>query len=187
MGRSILPWSRYARTLAIHCRVVFVYVGMEFKRTYIDGYNVLHKISRLERLMKSNADAARRGLVEVVRKRMRGKGRIIIVFDGHGDVIGGGNAISVVYSLTRTADDWIRVNLERDMQPRMALVVSSDNEVRRHAAACGARLMTAQEFVTDRKTEDTDQTEMHIKTHPLTAHEIAYWKEQFQSGKENAS
>ncbi|MBR9977704.1 MAG: NYN domain-containing protein [Bacteroidetes bacterium] len=160
---------------------------MEFKRTYIDGYNLLHKVSRLERLMKSNADAARRGLVEMVRKRMRGKGRITIVFDGHGEVIGGGNVISVVYSLTRTADDWIRVNLEQDRQPRMALVVSSDNEVRRHAAACGARLMTAQEFVADRKTEDTDQTEMYIKTRTLTANEIEYWKEQFRDGDERPS
>ncbi|MBE0643018.1 MAG: NYN domain-containing protein [Bacteroidetes bacterium] len=162
--------------------VVFVYSVMEYKRTYVDGYNLLHKISRLERLMKSNPDAARRGLVEFVRKRMRGKGQMIVVFDGHGEVIGAGTAISVVFSLTRTADDWIRFNLEQDRQPRMALVVSSDNEVRAHAAVCGAHLMSAQEFISDQKREKSDMVEMHLKNRPLTDSEIQYWLDQFEKG-----
>ena len=55
---------------------------MEYKRTYIDGYNVLRKISRLERMMRSNADAARRGLVASVQKRSRSLGHVFVVFDG---------------------------------------------------------------------------------------------------------
>ncbi len=153
---------------------------MEYKRTYVDGYNLLHKISRLERLMKSNPDAARRGLVEFVRKRMRGKGQIMIVFDGHGEVIGGGNAISVVYSLTRTADDWIRFNLERDSQPRMVLVISSDNEVRAHAAVCGAHLMSSQEFIADQRREKPDMVEMHLKNRTLSENEIRFWMDEFK-------
>jgi predicted RNA-binding protein with PIN domain len=152
---------------------------MEYKRTYIDGYNVLHKIARLERMMKSNSDAARRGLVEFVRKRMRDKGQVVIVFDGHGDAIGAGNRVGVIFSLTRTADEWIRYQLERDPHPRMALVISSDNEVRAHAAACGADLMSAQQFISDRKKENTDLVEMHLKNRPVTDSEIRYWLREF--------
>jgi predicted RNA-binding protein with PIN domain len=155
---------------------------MEYKRTYIDGYNVLHKFSRLERIMKSNPDAARRGLVEFIRKRMRGKGHVIVVFDGHGETIGGGSSVSVVYSLTRTADDWIRFQLEQDPRPRMALVVSSDNEVRAHAAVCGADLMSAQEFISDRKQERSDFVEMHLKNRVVTQSEVQYWLKEFERG-----
>ncbi|MFZ1730756.1 MAG: NYN domain-containing protein [Bacteroidota bacterium] len=155
---------------------------MEYKRTYIDGYNLLHKISRLERMMKSNADAARRGLVEFVRKRMSGKGKIVLVFDGHGEVIGAGASISVVFSLTRTADDWIRHNLEQDRHPRMALVVSSDNEVRAHAAACGAALLSAQEFIKGEQRVKPDMVEMNLKNRTLSEIEIKFWLEEF--GKE---
>ncbi|MBR9974968.1 MAG: NYN domain-containing protein [Bacteroidetes bacterium] len=152
---------------------------MEYKRTYIDGYNVLLKISRLQRLMKSNSDAARRGLVEFVRRRNRDKGHVVIVFDGHGDTVGGGSALTVVFSLTRTADDWIRYQLEQDSHPRMCLVVSSDNEVRAHAASCGARLLSAQEFITDRSSEKSDAVEMHLKTRAVSDSEVRYWLREF--------
>jgi predicted RNA-binding protein with PIN domain len=152
---------------------------MEYKRTYIDGYNVLHKLSRLVRMMKSNPDAARRGLVEFVRKRMRGKGQVVIVFDGHGEVISGGGSITVVYSLTRTADDWIRFTLEHDLHPRMSLVVSSDNEVRAHAAICGAQLLSAQEFIAQETREQPDRVEMHLKNRSLSEGEIRMWMEEF--------
>ncbi|MBN1447198.1 MAG: NYN domain-containing protein [Bacteroidetes bacterium] len=158
---------------------------MEYKRTYIDGYNVLRKIVRLERMMQSNADAARRSFVEFVRRRARGKGHIIIVFDGHGDAIGGGSGISVVFSLTRTADAWIRMTLENDRHPRMVLVVSSDNEVRAHAAACGAGLFGAQEFIADRREEMDDAAEMKLKNHPVSPGEVEFWLRQFKSGDEH--
>ena len=159
---------------------------MEYKRTYIDGYNVLLKISRLHRMMKSNPDAARRGLVEFVRKRSRDKGHVVIVFDGHGDALGGGNAMSVVFSLTRTADDWIRYQLEQDNHPRMCLVVSSDNEVRAHAASCGAHLLSSQEFITDRSKETGDAVEMHLKTRAVTESEVRYWLKEFGAGEKES-
>ncbi len=153
---------------------------MEYKRTYIDGYNLLHKISRLVRMMKSNPDAARRALVEFVRGRRRGKGQVVIVFDGHGEVIGAGSSITVVFSLTRTADDWIRYALEQDRQPRMSLVVSSDNEVRAHAAICGAALMSSQEFIAGEKREKPDLLELHLKNRTLSEHEVRMWMREFE-------
>ncbi|MCB2205974.1 NYN domain-containing protein [bacterium] len=158
---------------------------MEYKKTYIDGYNVLRKISRLERLMQSNADAARRGFVEFVRRRARSLGHTVIVFDGHGDVIGGGARISVVYSLTRTADSWIRMSLEKEHHPRMCLVISSDNEVRAHALACGAEVLGAQEFITQKKKEKQDTVEMRLKTQAVSEHEIRFWMREFERDSEN--
>lgn len=155
---------------------------MEYRKTYIDGYNVLRKIVRLERMMQSDADAARRAFVEFVRKRSRDKGHVVIVFDGHGEVIGGGHRMSVVFSLTRTADAWIRMNLEQYRHPRMALVVSSDNEVRGHAAACGAAIVSAQEFISDRKENSEDLVEMKLKNRPVSRHEVEFWMRQFGTG-----
>jgi len=155
---------------------------MEYKKTYIDGYNVLRKITRLERMMQSDADAARRAFVEFVRKRSRDKGHVVIVFDGHGEVIGGGHRMSIVFSLTRTADAWIRMSLEQDRHPRMVLVVSSDNEVRAHAAACGADIVSAQEFITDRKESREDLVEMKLKNRAVSQHEVEFWLREFGEG-----
>jgi predicted RNA-binding protein with PIN domain len=154
---------------------------MEYKRTYIDGYNVLRKIARLDRLLAASGDAARRGLVEFVRRRSRSLGHVTIVFDGHGETIGGAR-MTVVYSLARTADAWIRDALERDPRARAALVVSSDNEVRAHAAACGAALLTAQEFIAPRRGRSGDPVEEKLKTHTLSAWEIEHWRRTFEEG-----
>ncbi len=152
---------------------------MEYKRTYIDAYKVQRKISRFERMLKSHSDAARRGFVEFVRKRSSSLGMVFIVFDGHGDAVGGGKRISVVYSLTRTADSWIRSTLERDPYPRMTLVISSDNEVRAHAASCGASLLSSQEFISQRREEREDTGEMEMKTRELSDYEVRRWLDEF--------
>jgi len=153
---------------------------MQFKKTYIDGYNVLRKLPRLERLMKSNSDAARRGLVEFVRRRMKDKGHVVIVFDGHGDAVGGGAAIRCVFSLTRTADSWIRLHLELERQTRSVLVVSSDNEVRAHALACGASVFSANEFIADIKAPDEDEDrEQALKNRQLSESEVRQWLRTF--------
>ncbi|MCZ7555379.1 MAG: NYN domain-containing protein [Bacteroidia bacterium] len=153
---------------------------MEFKKTYIDGYNVLRKISRLERLMHSNGDAARRGFIDFVRKRSRNLGHVVVVFDGHGESIGGGPKISTVYSLTRTADSWIRQSLERDRHPRMVLVVSSDNEIRAHALACEAEVMSAKEFIDEGTPVDREENlEQYLKNRSLSEAEIATWLHAF--------
>jgi predicted RNA-binding protein with PIN domain len=160
---------------------------VQFKKTYIDGYNVLRKISRLERLMRSNGDAARRGFIEFVRKRSGNLGHVVVVFDGHGDSIGGGPKINTVYSLTRTADSWIRHSLERERHPRMVLVVSSDNEIRAHALACEAEVMSAKEFIEEGAPADREENlEQYMKNRSLSEAEIATWLREFgeASGKQ---
>ncbi len=132
--------------------------------------------------MHSSGDAARRGFVEFVRKRSRNRGRIVIVFDGHGEAVGGGSSISCVYSLTRTADSWIRHNLEKERQPRAVLVVSSDNEVRAHALACGAEVMSAQDFIEDGSVVDREENlEQYLKNRTVSSSEISYWIQAFEA------
>jgi predicted RNA-binding protein with PIN domain len=153
---------------------------MQFRKTYIDGYNVLRKITRLERLLRSNADAARRGLADFVRSRSRNRGHIVIVFDGHGEAIGGSPNIRVVYSLTSTADAWIRRSLEHERHPRSVLVVSSDNEVRSHAHTCGAATLTAKGFIDDDAVRDrSEDFEQYVKNRRLSDQEIEQWLRDF--------
>jgi hypothetical protein len=61
----------------------------------------------------------------------------------------------------------------------MCLVVSSDNEVRAHALACGADVLGAQEFIADSKKERQDPVEMQEKTRQLSESEVRYWLRQF--------
>lgn len=162
------------------CSALVRNASMQYKKTYIDGYNVLRKLTRFERMMRSSGDAARRGFVEFVRARSRNKGHVTIVFDGNGMAVGGGPNLSAVFSQTRTADSWIRMQLELERQPRAVLVVSSDNEVRAHALACGADVQSAQEFIADGEVPDReDLREQYLKTREVTERELAYWLKQF--------
>jgi predicted RNA-binding protein with PIN domain len=114
---------------------------------FIDGYNLLHKVQGLGKLLKSHSDAARRGLVDLVCGRAM-KGAVTwIVFDGVGEQISAAAGYHVVYSGSRSADEWIRVRLEREIQPRQALVVTSDAEVARHAKSLGARVEDADAYL----------------------------------------
>ena len=119
---------------------------MTTKKVYVDGYNVLRKVPRFAKLLKSNSDAARRGFVESLKRKVKQGVFLNVVFDGAGEHIPPQGPISVTFTYTRTADSWIRMALERESQPAAVLVVSSDHEVMNHARAHGAFVMGALEF-----------------------------------------
>jgi predicted RNA-binding protein with PIN domain len=178
---------------------------MRVRVTYIDAYNVMHRMPRLRRLLKSDADAARRSFVEHVRTHPAAHGTVVVVFDGHGEAITSGRGMRVVFSLTRTADSWIRAALEADAQRPGARVVSSDGDVCAHARACGADIMDADAFLADTgaagsagtsvrtdgrraaaAAQGTDRTGSGASTGdekrstPLSASEIEEWKRLFE-------
>ena len=150
----------------------------QYKKIYVDAYNLLRRDHRLARLMKSNADAARRSFVELVGSRLRHAQQCVVVFDGNGEAISSGSRLSVVFSNTRTADSWIRMRLEKETDRKSVLVVSSDREVCNHAAVCGAGVLSAEAFLAGK--EEANGAEGQEKPEGrLSAKEVAEWKRLF--------
>lgn len=154
------------------------------RHVYIDAYNVLHKIPHLARLLRSNADAARRGLVEIVSAHRVPGATMHVVFDAFGEPIGGGAGVTVVFAMTRTADGWIRMRIENDPAPRASLVVSSDHEVLAHAAAMGAATLSSERFLGSRATGAAPSGEEAKRRGRLPQSEIDEWMSLFTRGEE---
>ena len=147
---------------------------------YIDAYNVLHKVPRLSRLLASNADAARRGLVTMLSSRREHATVMHIVFDSCGEPINDVRDVTVVFSMSRSADAWIRMRVEQERNPRAVLVVSSDREVISHAAAMGAAVRTAEEFLGNDLRALSRAEVPEKETRPLSKGEINEWMALFQ-------
>ena len=152
---------------------------------YIDAYNVLHKIPRLASMLKSDGDAARRAFVEHIRTQVPARSSVVCVFDGNGEHIASGTRITCVFSFTRSADAWIRARLENVTRPHHVLVISSDTEVRSHAAAMGAATQRAEDFLAAVEARSTTPTIRNSeKNRVLSAPEIEEWLRVFESGRE---
>ena len=151
------------------------------KKLYIDAYNVLHKMPRLAKLLKSDADAARRNLVQRITAAYASKGDIVIVFDGHGEQIASGRRIRVMFAESGNADRWIRMRLEKDTRVRNAVVVSSDREVMRHAKAMGAQVQSAEEFIAGINRPHGQDDEGVNRNRGLSDAEVTEWLDLFQN------
>ncbi len=151
------------------------------RNIYIDGYNVMHKVPRYSKLMKSDSDAARRGFVESLRGRIPGGAQAVVVFDGAGEHIASDGRISVRFSLTRSADSWIRKAVESETHPARVLVVSSDHEVQNHARACGAQVQRAEDFLNSREPGKPQEEKPSAGT--LSDREVSEWMKLFAAGK----
>jgi len=159
---------------------------MEIRKTYIDGYNVLRKISRYARLLKSNADAARRGFVEFVRSHPQARGSVTIVFDGFGEAISAGKQLTVVFANTRTADTRIRLELEQQNQRSSIRVISSDREVQDHARAFGAQILSSEDFLRESTSGASEKSGTGKQDqHELSQQEIQMWMNLFKTGRSN--
>ena len=83
-------------------------------------------------------------------KKLCGKNQAIIVFDGYppqGENIPDADAIEVVFSRDQSADEKIKVIVERARNPKNIVVVSDDNEIRFIVKSLGAKVLGAREFI----------------------------------------
>jgi predicted RNA-binding protein with PIN domain len=153
---------------------------MPHRHVYIDAYNVLHKIPQLSRLLKSNAEAARQSLVAMLAARHEHASTMHVVFDSYGAPIAGPRGVKVVFAMTRTADAWIRMQIEKESHPRSVLVVSSDHEVCAHAAAMGAEVRRAEEYMGAGPTGNASGNGEEKESRTLSKSEIDEWMALFQ-------
>ncbi len=142
------------------------------KRIFIiDGYNVIHRVARLERHLQTSLERAREALLAYCRRWMQTRGDVwlfYVVFDGDSAVMSSqsssGSGIRVVYTQTgETADDRILEIVREFGTGCTYTVVSDDRYVFGNAKRMSSDVMSADAFasVLSAKTEDASPQRKH--------------------------
>ncbi len=117
----------------------------------IDGYNLLHEIPSLKKLLSHDAAAAREQLIDMIaRLTMKKKSRCTIVFDGAkphaGNFPASNTPIHVAYSFPISADEKIREMIEKSKSRTSLVIVTSDHEILNFARVCSCTTHTSKYF-----------------------------------------
>ncbi len=123
------------------------------KTLILDGYNVIHAIPELERLLDVSLQAAREGLIRLSEQYRSSHGdirKIVIVFDGKSEYDGlpsGSRAgVEIIFSSGESADERILELIQTAKNTDSFIVVSNDNYVSNNSRAMRTSVVPVSEF-----------------------------------------
>lgn len=150
----------------------------------IDGYNVLHTVSSLEKLLEKDASAARAELEKRVNLYCRsGEITATIVYDSRSvphafdDYIDGDQPLVVYTGSIKTADDFIIEEAVRRGSPSVT-VVTGDKAILSRATQAGCSTMFPGRFIKIMRKKSAGQRGAMPEKHQaasLSASEIKKW------------
>jgi len=155
----------------------------------IDGYNVIGAAGEFGlALSLPDKEVRLLRLLSSFRSRRRSRQAMLVVFDGHYGKLADGPrryshlGIQVEWALGETADAVIARRVRNAPSARGIEVVTSDEQVLRAIASCGAKGTRSQEFLADisRAFPDAPDAEKPDTSSPA---EIAEWLERFGDGR----
>jgi predicted RNA-binding protein with PIN domain len=161
-------------------------------RIVVDGYNLIHAMPELARLVESDLERARDALVaRLAVYRSTRKVRVTVVFDGlaaAGPQTRPPGGVEVVFSRApQNADAKIKSMLTLEKSPRSWTVVTSDNSIVRFARDFGAKTIPSAEFAEKLGTPmpklgPRPRLEQEA---PLSPTEVLEWEEYFRRGRQD--
>ena len=165
---------------------------MASPRIVVDGYNLIHAMPELARLVNRDLERARDGLVAKLAVYRSGRNvRVTVVFDGRSAVVqqtrppGG---IEVVFSRApQNADAKIKNLLALEKSPKSWTVVTSDNSIVLCARDYGAKTIPSAEFAA-KLGPAIPKLGPNRPVQPdaaLTPSEVAEWEEYFRQGRQD--
>ena len=161
-------------------------------RIVVDGYNLIHAMPELARLVANDLERARDALAWKLAVYRSGRGvRVTVVFDGCDAATqqtrppGG---VEVVFSRApQNADAKIKTMLALEKSPRSWTVVTSDNSIVRYARDYGAKTIPSAEFAA--KLGSTipklGPNRPAPQDTPMTPSEVSEWEEYFRKGRQD--
>lgn len=113
----------------------------------IDGNNVIGKIPELIKLQKNDKQRSREQLVYLLQRYFRNKKiNLSLHFDGFANTPLSLSKGKIVYSENKTADFFIKENIERIKNRKNITLVTSDNELKNFGKACGCTIISSKDF-----------------------------------------
>ncbi len=160
-------------------------------RIVVDGYNLIHAMPELARLVDTDLERARDALVAMLAVyRSKRNVRITVVFDGRGTATqqtrppGG---VEVVFSRApQNADAKIKNMLALEKNPRSWTVVTSDRSIVIFARDYGAKTIPSAEFAAQLGPgiPNLGSGRPVEQEAPLSPAEVLEWEEYFRRGRE---
>ena len=155
----------------------------------IDGYNLIGAAGDFGlALSLPDKEVRLLRLLSSFRSRRRSRQPMLVVFDGHYGKLATGPrryshlGIQVEWAIGESADAVIARKVRAATHPREIVVVTSDEQVLRAIASCGAKRTRSQEFLAEisRAFPDTPGAEKPDTSSPA---EIAEWLDLFRDGR----
>lgn len=153
----------------------------------IDGYNLIHAIPSLKKMLAHDAPQAREALVHLLtRLTLNKKIRCTVVFDGvarpHRPAGATHAPLHVVFSSPLNADARIKSMIEQSKNRSQLTIVSSDREILDFAKVCSCSTLTSQSFSSllfrePGRGEEKDST-------PLSKTEVEEWMKIFSEKRQ---
>lgn len=126
----------------------------------IDGNNLIGKISNLEKIRKSNPQAARDNLTAILDRYFSNKKlEVSLHFDGFKHEGLKSAKARIKYSNNRPADLIIKEEIEKSKNRKLICVVSSDHEVMNFAKVCGCKTIKSESFAKNLFSQSKEKTE----------------------------
>ena len=117
------------------------------KHYIIDGNNLIGKIPTIKKLQKSRKQTSREKLAFLIgRYFSKSRNSVTLHFDGHLNESIKVSGIKIKYSGSHTADDKIKLEIERSKNPKNIIVVTSDNNVAEFARVCRCQVIKSEDF-----------------------------------------
>ena len=165
---------------------------MASPRIVVDGYNLIHAMPELARLVNRDLERARDGLVAKLAVYRSGRTvRITVVFDGRGpsgQQTRPPGGIEVVFShAPQDADAKIKNLLALEKSPKSWTVVTSDNSIVLCARDYGAKTIPSAEFAAKLGlgVPNLGPNRPPAQDAPMSAAEVAEWEEYFRKGRQD--
>ena len=158
----------------------------------IDGFNLIYKFPELEELMyRGMLEEARSGLLDILKEYYNIKKiHIRVVFDGkkkpsHNTKSERVGKIDVYYSLDYSADHLIKEFIKKDINPKMATVVTSDNDIINFVKRFKVKHYKSEDFceIVKKTIEEHESEKLPEKEDDpvVTEDEVSFWEKMFGS------
>jgi predicted RNA-binding protein with PIN domain len=152
----------------------------------IDGYNLIHAIPSLKKLLQADAFQAREQLAFLVsRLTFKRKFRCTIVFDGMKpsdiQLQSSHSPIHIVFSSPVTADDKIKSMITQSKNRTSLVIISSDHEILDYAKVCSCTTHTSKYFSNLLLEEENGGTEKEQSS--LSKNQVDEWLKIFGERK----
>ena len=137
---------------------------MHYDWLIIDGYNLLHKVPKLARMLGKNIQSSRHQLVRMVEETAHNMARqTTVVFDGRAagsDAALSSKYLEVFFSPSNlSADSIIERLVCKFPAPGKILVVTSDHAEHNTVSSAGAQTMSSEEFMNRCERESKNKIE----------------------------
>ena len=137
------------------------------KHYIIDGNNLIGKIKILNQIQKKNKQQSREKLAFMLgRYFSKRKASVSLHFDGFENDSIKVPGVKIIYSGSVTADEKIKIEIDRSKNPKNNILVTSDSNLAEFGRVCSCQIIKSEEFIRN-FSQMNNHKEEDIKSNPV--------------------